>query len=228
LSGSQATGLPRQLSASAVSDPGSKHCLDEVRHPDHRPTYTWAPEPPLRTQPGWENQVPLPGAQPPVTSTGSRPYSSILTPSTVPVSAPPSVSRPSIDLKIINPEHLLNVYIECYEPGFPYIVLPPNITARELKAKKPWLSDTISMVASHGNRTKQLSMAKEIIMEISAALFIRCEKSLDLLEALIVYNIWQYYYAPINPQYQSSAVIQLAVAVLFDLGLNNNMGGPDM
>jgi hypothetical protein len=131
-------------------------------------------------------------------------------------------------LKIINPEHLLNVYRECYEPGFPHIVLPPNITARELKAKKPWLSDTISMVASHGNRTKQLSMAKEIIMEISAALFIRCEKSLDLLEALIVYNIWQYYYAPINPQYQSSAVIQLAVAVLFDLGLNNNMGGPDM
>lgn len=37
----------------------------------------------------------------------------------------------------------------------------------------------------------------------------------------------QYYYAPMNPQYQSAAVMQLALAVLFDLGLNKPLRDSD-
>ena len=80
-----------------------------------------------------------------------------------------------------------------------------------------------------------------------------------MLEGLIIYNVWlvillnfphfvvtsfyrrwrqfaltlprQFYYSPLNPQYQSAAVVQLALAVLFDLGLNKPLReneGPDM
>lgn len=134
-------------------------------------------------------------------------------------------------------DQLLKIYREYYEAEFPFIIIPPGITSKELKAQKPWLEKTINMVASHENRFRQLELAKDIIMEITAALFMRSERNLDILEALIVYNVWfvnvqkvpsslpltpyrQFYYASTNPQYQSTLVVQLALAVLFDLGLN--------
>ena len=182
---------------------------EDVRRPDHRPAFSWAPEPPLDTStgtPSWKS--------PCVSKTTPR---SVATPAS---SIPELTSAPSTDLQVKNPDQLLKIFRECFEIDFPYIIIPPNITSRELKAKRPWLAIIISMVASYGNRIQQLALAKHIVMEIAAALFIRSEKSLDMLEGLIVYNVWQYYYSPSSPQHQSTGLMQLALAVLFDLGLN--------
>ena len=46
------------------------------------------------------------------------------------------------------------------------------------------------MVASYQNRFQQMALAKEIIMEFAAALLMRSEKCLDLLEGLIIYSAW--------------------------------------
>ncbi|KAG0651383.1 hypothetical protein D0Z07_1617 [Hyphodiscus hymeniophilus] len=76
------------------------------------------------------------------------------------------------------------------------------------------------MVALQQNRVQQLALSKQLLMEFAATLLIRCEKSLDLLESLILYNVWQYYYTPENPHSQSTAVMQLAISVVYDLGLH--------
>jgi hypothetical protein len=219
------TVLPTQLATdkqphAQVQSLPQEHAQGDVRRPDHRPAFSWAPEPPLNPStntPSWN--IPRCSKATPC---------SIATPAST---VPESISAPSVDLQVKDPDYLLKIFRENYEVDFPFIIVPPNITFQELKAKRPWLAITISMVASHGNRNQQLALAKQIIMEIAAALFIRNEKSLDMLEGLIIYNVWQYYYSPSNPQYQSSALMQLVLAVLFDLGLNKPLrenDGPEM
>lgn len=225
-----------------------------MRRADHRPAFTWFVDPPQKNQPpSWETQPPMHscGRPNPVTSTPCS--------STTPASTLESISAPSIDLQVNDQDHLLKVYREYYAANFPFVIIPPNTTSKELAVTRPWLAITVSMVACHENRNQQMALAKQIIMEVSSALFVRCERSLDMLEGLIIYNVWlvilpnfphfvvtsfyrrwrqfaltlprQFYYSPLNPQYQSAAVVQLALAVLFDLGLNKplrEIEGPDM
>lgn len=46
------------------------------------------------------------------------------------------------------------------------------------------------MIASDGDRLRQVNMSKRMLMDVSASMLIRGEKSLDLLQCLILYNIW--------------------------------------
>lgn len=46
------------------------------------------------------------------------------------------------------------------------------------------------MVASQGDRPRQLEMAKQIATDVAAAMLLRGEKSLDMLQSLILYNAW--------------------------------------
>lgn len=62
-------------------------------------------------------------------------------------------------------------------------------------------------------------MSREILIEIATAMLLRAEKSLDLLQCIIVYNAWTHSYTPNAPSSQSSGMLQLAIAMVFDLGL---------
>lgn len=181
------TTLPTHLSVDKqphVQSFQEKDEQEDVRRPDHRPAFSWAVEPPLSSStktPSWNSPR------------CSKQYAATFTPCSTATPASFSLeptSAPSIDLQVKDPDHLLKIFREYYQVDFPFIIIPPNITSQELKAKRPWLAITISMVASHGNRIQQLALAKQIIMEVAAALFIRCEKSLDMLEGLIMYNVW--------------------------------------
>lgn len=46
------------------------------------------------------------------------------------------------------------------------------------------------IVASQQKRLQQTEMAKQICMDIAEALVLRGERSLDMLQAVIVYNTW--------------------------------------
>ena len=87
-------------------------------------------------------------------------------------------------------DDLLRVFKEQFAVRFPFIVLPPHATSSELRAQKPFLHRAIMMVASNGKRMQQIEMAKQISMDIAAALILRGERSLDMLQALVTYNTW--------------------------------------
>jgi hypothetical protein len=62
-------------------------------------------------------------------------------------------------------------------------------------------------------------MSKQMLVEVPTAMFLRAEKSLDMLQSLIVYNSWAHAYTPVTPATQSTGMLQLAVAMVYDLGL---------
>jgi hypothetical protein len=62
-------------------------------------------------------------------------------------------------------------------------------------------------------------MSKQLLMDVSSAMLLRGEKSLDMLQCLIIYNTWSHYYSLITPYSQSTAKLHLAIAMVFDLGL---------
>jgi hypothetical protein len=85
---------------------------------------------------------------------------------------------------------LLNVFREQFSPRFPFAIIPPNISADELRIQKPWLLKTVIMVASQGDRARQIEMVRRMNMEIAEAMLVRGERSLDMLEGLILFNSW--------------------------------------
>jgi hypothetical protein len=103
----------------------------------------------------------------------------------------PSLSFVPLNHNILHDEDdLLRAFKEQFAVRFPFILLPPHATSSELRTQKPFLHRAIMMVASQGKRMQQIEMAKEISMDIAAALILRGERSLDMLQALVTYNAW--------------------------------------
>jgi hypothetical protein len=86
---------------------------------------------------------------------------------------------------------LLEVFKEQFLPHFPFIVIPTGMSSQELRAQKPWLYKAIVMVANCEDRGYQTAMNEHIISEISRAMLLRGEKSVDTLQSLIILNSWQ-------------------------------------
>lgn len=176
-----------------------------------------------------------------------------------------SYSTSSFNITAESEEDLLRVFREQFLVRFPFIIIPPGLTASDLRVQKPFLHRVIMTVASEGRRVQQIEMSKEITMDIATALLMRGERSLDMLQALVIYNAWlvhqyswlcnpsgpssstsflfhayhqcelmtyrSYYYSPVTPQAQSTAMFQLSFALIFDLGLNRPVrenDGPEM
>lgn len=143
----------------------------------------------------------------------ANPFSIYSVPSTAPAPIPPSMPD-GLDL-----DDLLDFYREKFQPNFPFIVIPPRITATELRIQKPWLLKAVIIVACQRNRSLQLEMSRQILVEIPAAMLLRAEKSLDMLQCLVIYNAWYQNYTPVTPATSSSGMLQLALAMVYDLGL---------
>jgi len=88
------------------------------------------------------------------------------------------------------PESLFRVFREQFAIHCPYTIIPPGVSAQDFSESQPWLYKTILMIASFGDRNRQLEMGKKIGQEISEAMLLRGEKSLDMLQCLLVYNSW--------------------------------------
>lgn len=85
---------------------------------------------------------------------------------------------------------LLNVYREQFAPHFPFINIPDDVSAEDLRNQKPWLYRSIMMVAAQEERTRQQEMGKQIVSEMALEILLRGEKSLDMLQSLCVCNLW--------------------------------------
>jgi hypothetical protein len=120
-----------------------------------------------------------------------------------PLSRPPVRSNPQAgnNVQLKEGDDLLSIFREQFSPRFPFIIIPPNLSSSELQAQKPWLYKAITVVASQGNRTRQLELAKEIASEVALAMLLRSERSLDMLESLIIFNAWF-----VHPQSMSGIV----------------------
>ena len=73
---------------------------------------------------------------------------------------------------------------------FPFVVIRPEETSQSLRSEKPLLWKAIMVAAAHGNSDRQLSLGANLMEDITTRLLFKAEKSLDLLQALLIFIAW--------------------------------------
>ena len=104
---------------------------------------------------------------------------------------------PSKDLGVIShgedairPGQLLFFYRSYMFDQFPFVIITPGTKADELKQQKPFLYKTVLMAASFQYKPFQDKMSEEIWEYLCTHMIIKAEKSLDLLQGLLVLMAW--------------------------------------
>lgn len=98
---------------------------------------------------------------------------------------------------------LLELYRVCLTPNFPFILIPEGMPPHELQQQSPHLFESILMVASYSNSEAQSVMARAILQNLTTSIIIKGEASLDLLQAILVYNAWY-----VKPSYTKRQSVQ--------------------
>ena len=75
-------------------------------------------------------------------------------------------------------------------PQFAYVVIPPGTTSEDLRRDRPMLWGAIVTAASYHDPLRQEVLGWKMMEEFSERLLVKAEKSLDILQALIVHLTW--------------------------------------
>ncbi|CZT11660.1 related to cercosporin resistance protein [Rhynchosporium agropyri] len=102
---------------------------------------------------------------------------------------------------------------------FPFVVIPVNLSMDSLRRQRPFLFLAIMCCAKEHNAKLQQHIELELKDNLSRRILVNGEKSLDLLQGILIYLTWYHlYFHPDREQiYQLS---QMAVAMAVDLGLD--------
>ncbi|KAF2687514.1 hypothetical protein K458DRAFT_415743 [Lentithecium fluviatile CBS 122367] len=142
---------------------------------------------------------------------------------TRPSSSPPPNSSPGVDPENVLPNSheassLLSLFCTEMAPLFPFVSIPRNVTSDQLRTEKPILFTSIMMVASQNNVHRQSNLAQVVRYELSQAVLVRGEKSLALLQSILIYLAWNHVHLQLGAQLLN--LLHLAVSMLTELGLN--------
>jgi hypothetical protein len=86
--------------------------------------------------------------------------------------------------------HLIEVFKFQMSPQFPFVIIPLHLRARELRHEMPFLCRAVMVVASCKRVARQAVLRKEMMREICERVFMESEKSLELLQGLLVFVAW--------------------------------------
>jgi hypothetical protein len=85
---------------------------------------------------------------------------------------------------------LFNRYIRLMAPSMPFVVIPDGTDPWELAEQKPFLMQVITTVASFHDLPTQQVMVKGMMRQISEKLLMRNEKSLEILQGMLILIAW--------------------------------------
>lgn len=88
------------------------------------------------------------------------------------------------------PEELLQIFRIHLARQVPFIVIPEDITALELEEKNPYLYRSMMVAASYEDASHQIALGLGIMKSFADAFLMRGEKSLDLMQGLLVFISW--------------------------------------
>lgn len=95
-----------------------------------------------------------------------------------------------LNASVSEADELLTHFKTHFVRDFPFIVIPVNKSASELRQERPYLYEAILMVATYRKPTRQRAMANELLQNLTARIILNGESSLDLLQALLVFAAW--------------------------------------
>lgn len=87
-------------------------------------------------------------------------------------------------------DHYLNTFKTVLTPHFPFVIVPANVSAADLRQEKPFLFLAILASASYDNMPLQRLLGAEVKKSISTRMILNGEISFDLLQGLLVYLAW--------------------------------------
>lgn len=126
--------------------------------------------------------------------------------SQLPHRPPKATALPSLDPKIYltpepgdgipyaitgceDPDELLTVFRTSMNHWLPFLSLADNVTAQELHHDRPFLYLSIMGVASRYTQ-RQAELRKRIMQQLAEKMFVGTERTLDLLQGVLVYTGW--------------------------------------
>jgi len=87
-------------------------------------------------------------------------------------------------------ETSISIYRKLSAENFPYVLLPHDCTASVLAQQRPMLAQAIGVVTSWKTPSIQSARKNHFLRNLSETYFVKYERSLDLLQALLVYFGW--------------------------------------
>ncbi len=105
-------------------------------------------------------------------------------------------------------------------PLFPFVLIPEGTIPAQLQATKPFLFSVIRMVTSMDNMGSMKLQMYRIMQHLSEYMLLRSERSLDLLQGLLVILGWYHHHCLMHAQMNN--LMHLAISLLADLGLNRH------
>jgi hypothetical protein len=103
---------------------------------------------------------------------------------------PPEISGSRFSLPNQEDAFFLLEFRTSLAPQFPFVVIPPEATSESLRRERPMLWKAILTAASCYDPSRREAMGWELIEEFSTRLLLKAEKSLDLLQALLIHLAW--------------------------------------
>ncbi|KAF5684212.1 cercosporin resistance [Fusarium circinatum] len=122
----------------------------------------------------------------------------------------------------------LDVYRRDYVPHFPFVPVPSSMCASELYVESRVMFWTILAVVSPLNNKVQMEFKAWFRRYLAEHLVVRQEKSIDILQAMLVYLAWNDFH--FYGELQVTNIIQMAIGLVIDLRLDKHaghfLGGP--
>lgn len=85
---------------------------------------------------------------------------------------------------------LLENYQASMARHFPFVIIPLGTTAQDLRASKPFLFLSLMAVSSYQRSGQKTTLSIDVVRRLGEQMLFRGEKSLDLLQGLLVYAEW--------------------------------------
>lgn len=129
-------------------------------------------------------------------------------------------------------EKYLQSYIVDMVPHYPALVFPEGYTAEELRNTRPvlFLAVMAAVAARSPDSAVASALSTELIREFAVEIFINSQKSLELVQALLITVLW---YNPPRGQLKFYEYIHMAASMAVDLGIGVDISqssissGPD-
>ncbi|KAL8974781.1 MAG: hypothetical protein Q9197_000989 [Variospora fuerteventurae] len=129
----------------------------------------------------------------------------------------PYLVQPALEPSLEDAETYLRRFRTDFIKYLPFIVIVPSVSAQQLRQTSPFLWLCIMTVASTRS-SQQVTLSREVRQLFGREAYLGGTRSMDLLLACLVYATWDHRYNLDRPILTSLA--QLAIAILYDLGLD--------
>ena len=112
----------------------------------------------------------------------------------------------------------MNIYINQLSAKFPFVIIPPGTTAPQLLATRPFLMKVIRMVSSVRHLRSMWGQSRAVIKHIGDAMLMHSERSMDLLQGILVFLGFYHYFCMSHAHFNNLA--HLALSLVGDMGLS--------